>query len=89
MGLTFWVNLLLAVATIAGVMAIMRHNLRPRERKVRGAEPGEGDTLVFAQESAGFSNPGNADATGRVIRVTNDPQQYARAFVPSNRRNAK
>jgi hypothetical protein len=46
----------------------------------RGVEPGLGDSLV--QGGIGSAAGGSGGGHNTVIRVTRDPQQYAKAFVP-------
>jgi hypothetical protein len=83
MSLAAWITLLLVALTIAGVAGIVRHHLGPRpDRRPRGTEPGEGDTLVYAKERTAFFGTGNEDAAGRITRVTKDPQAYARGMMP-------
>ena len=83
------VTIFIVLLTIAGVVGIVHHHLVPREKQKRGTEPGEGDTLVYAKERIAFFGAGNEDAAGRMTRVTRDPQQYARGFVPSHAKQDK
>lgn len=87
MSLTGWIALAMAGLTALGVFAIIRHHLGPRkEREPRGTAPGDGDTLVYARERVAFLGAGNADAAGRMTRVTKDPQQYAKGMMPGRRK---
>ncbi|WP_224814823.1 hypothetical protein [Hasllibacter sp. MH4015] len=82
-----WITIGLVTITVLGVVAIIRHHTSPhRTRTPRGTEPGHGDTLVYAKERTAFFGSGNEDAAGRVVRVTRDPQHYARAMMPGNRK---
>ena len=87
LSLSFWITLVFAVLTVAGVYGIVQSH-KHREmygRKKRGVEPGEGDQLLYAGERTAFLGDGNEDAS-RVYRVTRDPQVYAKAFVPGSKK---
>jgi hypothetical protein len=85
--LSFWLAVVFAALTVAGVYGIVQsHNHREMYgRKKRGVEPGQGDQYLVAGERTAFFGEGNPDAS-RGYRVTRDPQVYARAFVPGQRK---
>jgi hypothetical protein len=87
MSLAGWITLGLVLVTVAGVAGLVTHHLGPpREKRPRGAEPGQGDTWVYAKERIAFLGIGNEDAAGRITRVPRDPQAYARGMVPGHAR---
>ena len=87
MSLAGWITVGFAALTVAGIYGIVRHHSDPyREKPKRGTAPGHGDTLVYARERTAFFGNGNEDAAGRVFRVPQDPQVYARGMVPGRAR---
>ncbi|RKT34518.1 hypothetical protein BXY70_0536 [Roseovarius halotolerans] len=72
--------IILGLVAVAALVAALARSRAVSERKSpRGCEPGQGDQLV----DIGYASGGSGGGHGGVIRVTRDPQQYARAFVPS------
>ncbi len=78
--------LILGVFAVIGlVAALARVRARAeRDKARRGSEPGQGDQLI----DTGYHSGGLGGGHGSVIRVTRDPQQYARGFVPAHAKRA-
>ncbi|HKL55656.1 MAG: hypothetical protein ACX93P_09060 [Roseovarius sp.] len=68
------------VAVIVLVAALARSRAVSERKPARGCDPGQGDQLV----DIGYASGGAGGGHGGVIRVTRDPQQYARGFVPAS-----
>jgi len=78
-------SLLYLVLSIAAVILLARSRAKA-DPKTRGTKPGLGDQLI--DMSYGTGGPGGGHSA--VIRVTRDPQQYAKAMMPkSNKGNEK
>ncbi|MBV0911538.1 hypothetical protein [Anianabacter salinae] len=87
-GLAFWiVGALCAGLAVLGIAGILREDRRRRThgKRKQGTPPGQGDQLLHAGERIAFIGAGNEDAS-RVWRVTRDPQDYAKGFVPGRNR---
>ncbi|QBY00336.1 hypothetical protein E2K80_05940 [Rhodophyticola sp. CCM32] len=75
-----------AVLTLLGAIGIVL-SFRRRHlavRRPRGTAPDDGDTILHT--SMGSSQSWGAGHASRIWRVTKDPQQYAKAFVPGRKR---
>lgn len=87
-GAAFWITAAV-VAVVVGllIVGLIRHDRHRRTHgpRKRGVEPGQGDQILHAGERLAFIGAGNEDAS-RIWRVTRDPQQYAKGFVPDRNR---
>ena len=60
------------------VALLARAAVRRDAREGRGTEPGQGDRLI----DMGYYSGGPGGGHGTAIRVTRDPQAFARAMMP-------
>ncbi len=70
--------LLWGIAAVVLVILLARSRAKTENKSPRGTEPGQGDQLI--DTTYGMGGPGGGH--GGAIRVTRDPQEYAKAFVP-------
>ncbi|MBU3258433.1 hypothetical protein KPG71_00250 [Roseovarius sp. PS-C2] len=68
----------IAIAVVTALLAVLR--VKTDTLSARGCDPGQGDQLIDIAYCSGGLGGGH----GSVMRVTRDPQQYARAFVPDH-----
>jgi len=72
------------IVILVGLLARSRARAESAKNR-RGTDPGEGDQLI----DSGYYAGGLGGGHGGVIRVTRDPQQYAKGFVPSGKRRPR
>jgi hypothetical protein len=68
---------ILLVSLISGALA-----LRQTRDTERGSLPGKGDHIIEANYSSGAGGGGHST----TYRIPKDPQEYAKRFVPKERR---
>ncbi|UZD92344.1 hypothetical protein [Cognatishimia activa] len=87
MNFEIWVYVIAIVGGIIGSIAIIITTLkRGVPRKPKGTAPGQGSSLIVG--GAGASS-GEGGGTSRAYTVPKDPNEYAKAFVPSSAKDQK
>lgn len=72
--------ILTGIAVVALVTLLARSREKVDNKSRHGTEPGYGDQLI--DTAYGTGGPGGGH--GGVTRITRDPQEYAKAFVPNH-----
>lgn len=72
--------LLLSLAIAVVVFLLARRAIREDEGKPRGSEPGTGYHTLHSHYSSGLGGQ------SRSYKVPRDPQEYAKHFIPKDKR---
>ncbi len=78
MDLAVIIGLLIAIVIVTGITAARA--IRADNAADRGLEPGDGDHIIDVNYSSGLGGQQSQ------IRVPRDPQEYAKTFVPQDRK---
>ena len=83
MGSVTAIGFLAAVIALVALLARSRAKADLKDR--RGTDPGHGDQLI----DNGYISGGPGGGHPTTTRVTRDPQQYAKAFIPPHAQQDK
>ena len=78
MDLAFIIGLIVAIVIVTGISAARA--IRSDRETERGLEPGKGEHIIDVSYSSGLGGQQSQ------IRVPRDPQEYAKAFVPRDKK---
>ncbi len=73
---------LILLAVIVALVVLLARSRARADPKTRGTKPGQGDQLIDMFYGSGGPGGGH----GSVIRVTRDPQVYAKAMMPKSKK---